>query len=126
MDYVKVLVVVDEDDFRELILKRIIVNHMTAQGTKHGTIAMEILNRQEFDVVILDSGIAEEESIETLRQIKADKPEIEVIVLTGNTCVEFGIIAMKLGAFDYVIKPVVINELLDKIRQAHEKKHNRT
>jgi len=62
------------------------------------------------------------DGIETLREIKKKKPLTEVIMLTGHASVESGIQGMQLGAFDYVMKPIALDELLEKIRQAYERK----
>lgn len=122
MNEIRVLIVDDEDDFRELVVKRLINSNLYAEGAETGNRALEILKHNEFDVVVLDIKMPGIDGIETLRQIKANKPGVEVIMLTGHVSVEFGITVMKLGAFDYVIKPPLMNELLDKIRQAYEKK----
>lgn len=118
----KVLVVDDEDDFRELVVKRLISSKMNVEGAKNGTRAMEVLKQKEFDVVVLDVKMPGTGGIEILRWIKANTPGVEVIMLTGDMSVEAGITGMQLGAFDYVTKPVPMNELIDKIRQACEKK----
>jgi len=120
-----VLVVDDEDDFRELVVKRLADGNMAVEEAKNGAKALEILKLKDFDVVVLDVKMPGIDGIETLRWIKANKPGIEVILLTGHVSVEAGITGMQLGAFDYVIKPAPMNELLDKIRQAHEKKLGR-
>nr|NJM02350.1 response regulator [Desulfobacula sp.] len=122
MNKLKVLVVDDEADFCELVVKRLITGKMNAEGIQDGLKALEILKHKDFDVVVLDVKMPGLGGIEILRWIKANRPGIEVIMLTGDQSVEAGIKGMQLGAFDYVIKPVPMNELLDKIRQAYEKK----
>ncbi|OGR21443.1 MAG: response regulator [Desulfobacula sp. RIFOXYA12_FULL_46_16] len=122
MNKLKVLVVDDEPDFCELVVKRLIAGKMNAEGTQDGAKALEILKHKDFDVVLLDVKMPGLGGIEILRRIKAHTPGIEVIMLTGDQSVEAGIKGMQLGAFDYVIKPVPMNELLDKIRQAYEKR----
>jgi DNA-binding NtrC family response regulator len=62
------------------------------------------------------------DGIETLRRIKAIRPLVEVIMLTGHASVESGIEGMRLGAFDYLMKPCDINELLLKIQDAYQRK----
>ncbi len=122
MNKLKVLVVDDEPDFCELLVKRLMAGKMNAEGTQDGAKALEILKQKDFDVVVLDVKMPGLGGIEILRWIKANTPGIEVIMLTGDQSVEAGIKGMQLGAFDYVIKPVPMNELLDKIRQAYEKR----
>ncbi|MFA5905979.1 MAG: response regulator [Desulfobacula sp.] len=122
MNKLKILIVDDEDDYRELVVQRLMLNKMNAEGVKNGARAMEILKQKDFDVVILDVKMPGTGGIEILRWIKTNTPEIEVIMLTGDVSVEAGIKGMQLGAFDYVMKPVPMNELFDKIRQAYEKK----
>lgn len=122
MNRLKILVVDDDDDFRELVVKKLINSKMSAEDAKNGSRAMEILKRKEFDVVVLDVKMPGVGGIETLKWIKKNQPRVEVIMLTGDVSVEAGILGMQAGAFDYVSKPVPMNELIDKIRQAFEKK----
>ena len=122
MNKLKVLVIDDEADFCELVVKRLIAGKMNAEGIQDGAKALELLKHKDFDVVVLDVKIPGIGGIEILRWVNANGPGIEVIMLTGDQSVEAGIKGMQLGAFDYVIKPVPMNELLDKIRQAYEKK----
>jgi two-component system, OmpR family, response regulator len=119
---VRVLIVDDEDDFRDTIVKRLKARKLAAEGAASGILALEILKTKEFDIVVLDVKMPEMDGIETLRHIKKMKPEIEVIMLTGHASVEFGLKGMQLGAFDYVMKPAMLNELLDTITQAYNKK----
>jgi DNA-binding NtrC family response regulator len=62
------------------------------------------------------------DGIETLREIKKIRPEAEVLLLTGHGSVETSIDGMKLGAFDYLLKPIKLEDLLEKVAQALEKK----
>jgi two-component system, OmpR family, response regulator len=119
---VRVLIVDDEDDFRDTIVKRLKARKLAAEGVASGILALEILKTKEFDIVVLDVKMPEMDGIETLRHIKKMRPEIEVIMLTGHASVEFGLKGMQLGAFDYVMKPAMLNELLDTITQAYNKK----
>ncbi|WP_028318258.1 response regulator [Desulfobulbus elongatus] len=122
MDTLRVLIVDDEDDFRETIVKRLNARKIQAEGAASGVRALEILKDKDFDVIVLDVKMPDMDGIETLRHIKKLKPEIEVIMLTGHASVEFGLKGMQLGAFDYVMKPAPLNELLDTIGQAYNKK----
>lgn len=122
MDNFRVLIVDDEDDFRETIIKRLKNRKLQADGAESGHKALDLLKTQDFDVVILDVKMPGMDGIETLKEIKIRKPKTEVIMLTGHASVESGIQGMQLGAFDYVMKPVPLDELLDKMRQAYERK----
>jgi len=122
MDTLRVLIVDDEDDFRETIVKRLNARKILAEGAASGIKALQVLENKDFDVIVLDVKMPDMDGIETLRHIKKLKPEIEVIMLTGHASVEFGLKGMQLGAFDYVMKPAPLNELLDTIGQAFNKK----
>ena len=122
MDTLRVLIVDDEDDFRETIVKRLNARKILAEGAASGILALKVLENKDFDVIVLDVKMPDMDGIETLRHIKKLKPEIEVIMLTGHASVEFGLKGMQLGAFDYVMKPAPLNELLDTISQAFNKK----
>lgn len=122
MDEFRVLLVDDEDDFRETLQKRLRNRKLQVEGAENGYKALEMLQAQDFDVVVLDVKMPGLDGIDTLKEIKIKKPEVEVIMLTGHASVESGIQGMQLGAFDYVMKPVPLDELLDKMRQAYERK----
>jgi len=122
MEKFKILVVDDEQDFLETIIKRLKTRGIDAAGVESGYKALEFLEGQDVDVMILDVKMPGMDGIETLREIKKKKPLVEVIMLTGHASVESGIQGMQLGAFDYVMKPVALDELLEKVRQAYERK----
>jgi DNA-binding NtrC family response regulator len=122
MEDFRVLIVDDELDFLETILKRLKRRKIDATGVSSGKEALDLLERQPFDVVILDVRMPGMDGIETLKEMKKRRPLMEVIMLTGHASVEAGMQGMQLGAFDFVMKPADIDELLEKIRQAHERK----
>jgi len=123
MDYFSVLVVDDEEDFLETIVKRLKKRKVSAIGVKSGEEALEVIKEMPIDVVILDIKMpGGMDGIETLREIKKIQPICEVILLTGHGSMETSIEGMKLGAFDYLLKPVKLEELLPKLADAFEKK----
>ncbi len=123
MHYFNVLIVDDEEDFLETITKRLNKRQVDASGARSGEEALKLLKEKTFDVVILDIKMpGGMDGIEALREIKKIQPLAEVILLTGHASVETSIEGMKLGAFDYLLKPIKLEELLKKIAQAIEKK----
>ena len=80
------------------------------------------VREKEFDVMVLDVKMPDMNGVDTLKAAKQIAPNVEVIMLTGHASMEFGMKGMQLGAFDYIMKPVPINELLDTITQAYNKK----
>jgi len=123
MDMFRILVVDDEVDFLETILNRLQKRKLNATGVTSGEEAISLLKEQLFDVIILDikmpGGI---DGIEALREIKKIQPLVEVILLTGHASVETSIEGMRLGAFDYCLKPIKFEDLLQKMASAFEKK----
>lgn len=123
MSIFRILVVDDEVDFLETIVNRLKKRKLEAIGVTTGESAIDLLKEQLFDVVLLDIKMpGGMDGIETLREIKKIQPLTEVILLTGHASVETSIEGMKLGAFDYLLKPMRFEELLQKMAAAFEKK----
>lgn len=118
----KVLIVDDEKDFLETTIKRMQKRNIHCEAADSGNQAIEKIKQGEFDVVLLDVKMPGMDGVETLRIIKQIKPLIEVVMLTGHASVESGIEGMKLGAFDYLMKPMELEPLLEKIEDAYKKK----
>jgi two-component system OmpR family response regulator len=118
----KVLVVDDEADFLETIVRRLQRRDIDAAGVDSGEKAIEFLERQEVDVVILDVRMKGMDGIDTLKELKKRWPKVEVVMLTGHGSYESGIEGMQLGAYDYIMKPAKFDELIIKVRQAYERK----
>jgi DNA-binding NtrC family response regulator len=117
-----VLVVDDEDEFRDVITKSLEKRGLRVEGAENGLKALEILEKSRTDVVLLDIKMPGIDGIETLRRIRSMEPLVEVILLTGHASVNSGIEGMKLGAFDYLMKPIELDPLLEKLSDAYEKK----
>ena len=123
MDMFRIMVVDDEVDFLETVVNRLQKRRLNTTGVTSGEEAVALLKEELFDVIILDIKMpGGMDGIETLREIKRIQPLIEVILLTGHASVETSIEGMKLGAFDYCLKPIKFEELLQKMAAAFEKK----
>ncbi|GLI33292.1 response regulator [Desulforhabdus amnigena] len=117
-----VLLVDDEAEFLDTLVKRLKKRNLNAVGVRSGEAALEMLKDSPMDVVVLDVKMPGMDGIETLRQIKKICPLVEVIMLTGHANMEVAIQGMELGAFDYLMKPMEIDELLYKLQDAYKKK----
>jgi DNA-binding NtrC family response regulator len=117
-----VLFVDDEADFRETLIKRMQKRHVLASGVRSGEEALDWLKQNPADVVVLDVRMPGMDGIQTLRAIKRDHPLLEVILLTGHANLEIAREGMQLGAFDYLMKPIDLDELLYKLEDAYKKK----
>jgi len=123
MEAFKILVVDDEIDFLETLVKRLQKRKINTQGVLSGEEAVKRVIKQSFDVVILDVKMhGGMDGIETLREIKKIRPLTEILLLTGHAAMETSIEGMKMGAFDYLLKPIKLEELFIKIEHALEKK----
>jgi DNA-binding NtrC family response regulator len=122
MNGCQVLLVDDEVDFVQTVTKRLKRNKLSVEGVHSGDDALHHLAGNPIDVVVLDMKMPGMDGLETLREIKARQPLVEVIMLTGHASVEAAIDGMEAGAFDYLMKPVEFDELLYKIQDAHRKK----
>ncbi|MEW5733773.1 MAG: response regulator [Thermodesulfobacteriota bacterium] len=118
----RVLLVDDEEPFVATMQKRMAKRDLAVEGAHSGRDALAALDRGAFDVVILDVKMPGMDGIETLREIKARHPLVEVIMLTGHATVQSAIDGMKLGAFDYLMKPSELEEILAKVNEAVAKK----
>ncbi|MFZ2446155.1 MAG: response regulator [Syntrophobacteraceae bacterium] len=118
-----VLLVDDEAPFVETMKKRLTKRNLTILSAFSGPEALDVLEAESrVDVVLLDVKMPGMDGMETLRQIKELHPSVEVIMLTGHATMETAIEGMKLGAFDYLMKPCSIEQVLAKVLEAKEKR----
>jgi len=117
-DLIRVLLVDDEEGFRAAIARRLGKRGFVLMQASCGEDCLDILGKEPVDVVILDVKMPGISGIETLKIIKQNHETVQVILLTGNVAVSDGIEGIKSGAFDYLTKPVEIDHLVNKIKQA--------
>ncbi len=122
LEEVRVLLVDDEVEFVDTLAKRMKKRKLTASRVNSGEDALEFLGQHPTDVVILDVKMPGIDGMQTLMEIKRQYPLIEVIMLTGHANVEVAIEGMEIGAFDYLMKPMAIDDLVYKIQDAYKKK----
>ena len=118
----RILIVDDEEEFVDALAERLTLRDYDVTTSNSGKDAVEKVEHYNYDVVILDVLMPDMDGVETLKRIKGFKPLTEVIMLTGNATVETAIEGMKLGAYDYLMKPCKDDELFEKIDKAGTKK----
>jgi len=118
----RVLLVDDERDFLEVLIRRLGKRDVDVHGVSSGEEALQYLQAKPIDVAVLDVRMPGMDGITALRKIKKLDPLIEVIMLTGHASLEVALEGMRAGAFDYLMKPAEIDELLYKIQDAHRAK----
>jgi DNA-binding NtrC family response regulator len=118
----RVLLVDDEVEFLDPVVKRLRHRKLDVRTASSGEEAVRLMAQDPADVVVLDVKMPGMGGIEVLRKIKSRHPLVEVIMLTGHASVESAIEGMEMGAFDYLMKPVELEELIYKIQDAYGKK----
>lgn len=119
---ISVLIVDDEVEFMETLVKRLSKRGLAVSGVTGGQAALEQLKETSVDIVVLDVKMPGMGGLDTLRAIKNRFGLIEVIMLTGHANMEVAIEGMNIGAFDYLMKPIEIDQLLYKIQDACKRK----
>ena len=117
-----VLLVDDEEQFLDALSQRLESRGLRVDTVTSGEDAVAQVEDHNFDAIIVDLAMPGIDGIETLKRIKEKRPDLEIIMLTGHATVKSGIEAMKLGADDFLEKPVELNVLLEKIGEAKHKR----
>jgi DNA-binding NtrC family response regulator len=118
----KVLLVDDEVEFTEVLAERLQARGMKVDTAESGETAIEAGKKTYYDAVILDMAMPGMDGIETLKGLLQVNPDFQVIFLTGKATLEKAVEAVKLGALDFLEKPVKFDALLEKIEEAKKRK----
>jgi len=126
MDSAVILIVDDERLFSDVLAQRLRQRGFAAVAVTSGLDALKRLEgTNSIEVVLLDLKMPVMDGIATLQMIKKGFPLVEVVMLTGHATIDSAIEAMKSGAFDYLVKPFDIDQVLDKINAAVKRKRDR-
>lgn len=118
MKNLKILLVDDEEELVTTLAERLELRGLQAQMATNGEAALNLIETDPPQIVILDVLMPGLGGLEVLKRIKAQHSHIPVILLTGRGSTKEGIEGMQLGAVDYLMKPIDITELIKKMQQA--------
>ena len=122
MEKIKILLVDDEKEFVETLSERIRMRDHKSDVALDGEEALKLMDDDLPDVVVLDLKMPGIDGMEVLRRIRKAYPNVQVIMLTGHGSEKDEKEARKLGAFEYLQKPVEIETLMKKIKKAYKQK----
>jgi DNA-binding response OmpR family regulator len=114
----RLLLVDDELDFIEPLCTRLSRRGVTCTVATSGGDALSLVAAALFDCAVVDVKMPGMDGLELLRRLRRDYSSLPVVLLTGHASVELGVEGMGLGAFDYLLKPIDLDELLDVVRRA--------
>ncbi|MGD8279152.1 MAG: response regulator [Gemmatimonadota bacterium] len=121
METVRVLIVDDEQELVSALEERLTLRGFQTQGVTNGTAALERLRSESFDVVLADVKMPGIGGLDLVRTINAERPGLPVVLLTGASSAQDAASGSTLGAFDYLVKPVKIDDLVRVLRAAARK-----
>ena len=122
MKNMKVLLVDDEEEFVKALAERLKMRDLRSDTVLDGEEALSFVEDQEPDVMVLDLKMPGIDGMEVLRQVRKAYPKIQVIILTGHGTEKHEEEAKRLGAFDYLEKPVNLDVLVKKMKAAYRRK----
>lgn len=125
-DKIKILLVDDEQEFVNTLSERIQMREIGANVALNGEQALEFVDNEVPDVMVLDLRMPGIDGIEVLRRVKKQYPKVQVIILTGHGSEKDEEEAKRLGAFDYLQKPVEVDTLVTRIRKAYKQQIERS
>lgn len=125
MEKFKLLLVDDEEEFVTSLAERLHIRNLNSDLAFDGEQALQIVTDEVPDVMVLDLRMPGIDGLEVLKRVKTNYPQVQVIILTGHGTDKDEAAARKLGAFDYLQKPVDLDILVDKIRKAFRQKLER-
>jgi DNA-binding NtrC family response regulator len=117
-----VLVVDDEEQFLKVFSQRLEGRGLKVDTSTTGEDALKMVKDKEFDAIVLDLVMPGMSGIETLKRIRAENPDVQIIILTGHGTIEKTVEAVKEGAIDFLEKPADLSKIMEKISEAKQKK----
>lgn len=114
----RVLMVEDDEDFRDIVLRRLNRKGLMARGVSHAAAAREACRRESFDVVLLDGSLPDSAGTSVLLDLRRDCPRLPVVFLSGDSDAASVQSALALGAREYLIKPCSLVEVESAIARA--------
>jgi DNA-binding NtrC family response regulator len=117
-----VLIADDEIEFASTLVARLRLRNFQATMTNSGKATLAAIEQERPDVLVLDLKMPDLDGLEVLASLQEKYPTLAVIILTGHGSFEAGRKGMELGAYDYIMKPVDLNLLLEKIEGAFQAK----
>lgn len=121
MDEWRVLLVDDEEEFVTTLAERLSIRGIRTRTALDGEAALRKVAEDAPHVLVLDVMMPGMRGLDVLRAVKRDHPGVQVILLTGQGSTKDGIEGMREGAFDYMMKPFNIEDLVAKIGEAVNK-----
>jgi two-component system, OmpR family, response regulator len=122
MNKLNILLVDDEVEFITSLAERLALRGFNTLTATDGPGALELIKKQSFQAVVLDVMMPGMDGLETLQEIKKIDESLEVILLTGHASVQVALQGIQAGAFDYLVKPVDVDELAFRLQDACEKR----
>jgi DNA-binding NtrC family response regulator len=119
---IRVLIAEDDKNLRRVLMNELSDEAFHVEGVESGLEVMDLLENDDYDVLLLDLNMPGLGGMEILKRIKASGVPSEVVILTGNITANTAVEAMKLGAYDYLTKPFKMEELKAVLEKASEKK----
>jgi DNA-binding NtrC family response regulator len=120
----KVLIVDDEKDFLDIMAERMSARSMDVSTTTSAEKALKMVLKKDYDAVIMDLMMPEMDGFKALKLFRETRPDVPIILLTGDVTADKCSEAIKLGALDVIEKPADLNLLTQKIKDAKARKSN--
>lgn len=118
-----ILLIDDEDQFRTTLAKQLSVRGYNVLDVNNGEDAIKIVRHDNPEVVVLDQKMPKMDGIQTLRELKNIRPEVQIIMLTGHGSVDSARVTGKYDVFGYLQKPCPVDELIEKIEAGRQERH---
>ncbi|MHB8110153.1 MAG: sigma-54-dependent transcriptional regulator [Syntrophorhabdaceae bacterium] len=120
-DIFRILVVDDNEELREILEEYLKGEGHNVEGAANGREALERHNKKAFDLVITDLNMPEISGMELIRTVRKNNADTEFVIITGYASMDSAVEAVRIGAFDYIVKPFRMEELQVVVKNARDK-----